>query len=250
VPRAAVIAVFVLAIAGCGGGSGSASRPQHEATLGNEAPPPPAHTTATATRPAHAPKPAAAARPPIKQLLIPFGEKRKQETAAYAQRHYGVSTTRVDPKVIVEHYSVTPTAQGVHDLFALDTPDVELHELPQVCSHFVVDRDGTIYQLVRLSLICRHTVGLNNVAFGIEHVGNSDADILGNPPQLNASLRLTAWLRCRYGIALENVIGHNESLSSPYHHELVTALQNQTHDDWKHADMERYRHLLAKRTCA
>ena len=33
--------------------------------------------------------------------------------------------------------------------FAADVPDAELHELPGTCAHFVVDRDGTIYQLVR-----------------------------------------------------------------------------------------------------
>ena len=27
--------------------------------------------------------------------------------------------------------------------FSPDTPDPELHELPQVCAHFVIDTDGT-----------------------------------------------------------------------------------------------------------
>jgi beta-N-acetylhexosaminidase len=202
----------------------------------------------TATQPA-APPTSAVRRPPIRQRLIPFGERRKRETAAYAERHYGISSFRLDPKVIVEHYSVTATAEGVYDTFASDRPDVELHELPQVCSHFVVDRDGTIYQLVSLRVMCRHTVGLNDHAIGIEHVGRTDADILRNPAQLRASLRLTAWLRCRYGISLDNVIGHNESLSSPYHHERVASLRDQTHDDWTKPDMEVYRAKLRKLRC-
>src|SRR5437667_63957 len=78
----------------------------------------------------------------------------------------------------------------------------------------------------------------------IEHRGLRDSDVLGNPRQLRASLRLTRWLRCRFGIAVKNVIGHNESLTSPYHHELVPALRNQTHGDWVHADMARYRTKL------
>jgi beta-N-acetylhexosaminidase len=113
-----------------------------------------------------------------------------------------------------------------------------------VCSHFIVDKDGTIYQLVSLKLICRHTVGLNDHAIGIEHVGFSDAEILGRPKQLRASLRLTRWLQSRYGIKTKNVIGHAESLSSPYHHERVARLRNQTHGDWTHADMRRYREKL------
>ena len=104
-------------------------------------------------------------------------------------------------------------------------------------------------QLVALSLRCRHTTGLNWTAIGIEHVGFSDQAILGDPAQIAASLQLTRWLRCRYAIAIKNVIGHNESLSSPYHHDRVPAFQHQTHSDWNHADMVRYRSLLARLPC-
>ena len=55
-------------------------------------------------------------------------------------------------------------------------------------------RDGTIHQLVRLKWMCRHTVGLNYTAIGIEHVGRSDAEVLRNARQMNASLKLTLWL--------------------------------------------------------
>ena len=195
--------------------------------------------------------PAAAAavpKPTIVQRPIPFGAKRKQEMAAYARRHYGIDSYRlVHPHVIVEHYTATSTFQATWNTFAPDVPDAELHELPGTCAHFVIDRDGTIYQLVPTSIMCRHTVGLNWTAIGIEHVGSSDAEILHNPRQMAASLRLTRWLRCRYGIAVKNVIGHNESLSSPYHHERVASLRNQTHADWKHADMQVYRSRLAAR---
>ena len=93
--------------------------------------------------------------------------------------------------------------------------------------------------------MCRHTVGLNYTAIGIEHVGTSDAAILGNPRQLGASLRLTAWLMAQYRIQLRNVIGHNESLTSPYHHELYAAWRCQTHGDWVKPDMDMYRRRLA-----
>ena len=110
----------------------------------------------------------------------------------------------------------SPTASSsAYDTFAADVPDVELHELPGVCAHFVVDKDGTIYQLVALNNMCRHTVGLNDTAIGIEQVGRSAREILDRPAQIGAVVRLTAWLRCRYAIALRDVIGHNESLSSP-----------------------------------
>jgi N-acetylmuramoyl-L-alanine amidase len=191
-----------------------------------------------------------ALRPPIVQQPIPFGAARKRETAAYARRHYGLDTYRLrDPHVIVEHLTVTNSIAATFNTFAPDRPDVELHELPGVCSHFVVGRDGTIVQFVPLSIMCRHTVGLNWTALGIEHVGSRDADLLDNPVQLRASLRLTRWLRCRYGIAVRDVIGHNESLRSRFHRENVARLRRQTHSDLATPAMRRYRARLRALPC-
>jgi beta-N-acetylhexosaminidase len=183
--------------------------------------------------------------PPIVRDDIPVPAKRKREMRAYARRHYGLDTAQLkDPKVIVEHVTVTTSFQATFNTFAPDVPDPELHELPGVCSHYVVDRGGKVHQLVPLGLMCRHTVGLNWTAIGIEHVGMSDAQVLGDARQMRASLRLTRWLQARFGIATKNVIGHAESLSSPYHHERVKRLRNQTHGDWAHADMVVYRRKL------
>jgi N-acetylmuramoyl-L-alanine amidase-like protein len=188
---------------------------------------------------------ASAARPPITNWPIPFGPKRKREMAAYSERHYGERTWRlVHPQVIVEHMAEASSAAAVRNTFAPDVPDVELGELPNVCSHFVVSSAGRIFELVNLRTRCRHTVGLNWTAIGIEHVGYADSDALDNRREMHASLRLTQWLRCRFGIAVENVIGHNESLSSPYHRELVPSLRNQTHGDWRHSSMRIYRKRL------
>ena len=185
-------------------------------------------------------------KPAILWKPIPFGAQRKAETAAYAKRHYGTPTWRLTaPHVIVEHYTASDSFPSAYSTFAADRPDAELHELPGVCAHFVIDRDGTIYQLVPLTILCRHTVGLNYTAIGIEHVGRSDAEILGNRRQLDASLRLTAWLMSRFGIGLRNVIGHNESLTSPYHRERYAAWRCQTHGDWARRDMAVYRGRLA-----
>lgn len=185
-------------------------------------------------------------RPPIVSKPIEFGAKRRAETAAYAKRHYGTGSWRlVRPRVIVEHYTASETFASAYSTFAADVPDSELHELPGVCAHFIVDRDGTIYQLVPLTTMCRHTVGLNWTAIGIEHVGTSDGEILGSSRQMAASLALTVWLMHRYGIQLRNVIGHSESLTSPYHRELYAPWRCQTHGDWSHGDMEVYRSRLA-----
>ena len=184
-------------------------------------------------------------RPHIVWKPIPYGAQRRAEMADYAQRHYGVHSWRLDPKVIVEHVTATATFSSAFTTFSHDVPDPELHSLPGTCAHFIVDRDGTIYQLVPLDVMCRHTVGLNYVAIGIEHVGLSDAQVLGDAAQMRSSLALTAWLMSRFRIALKNVIGHNESLTSPYHKELYAPWRSQTHADWKRADMNVYRARLA-----
>jgi N-acetylmuramoyl-L-alanine amidase len=190
---------------------------------------------------------AAVPKPRIVWDPIPFGPERKAQMAAYVRRHYGSfmkPTWRlVDPHVIVIHYT-DASFSSTWNTFANDVPDSELHELPATCAHFVIDTDGTIYQLVSLSIMCRHTVGLNWTAIGIEHVGYSDAQVMGDRRQMASSLRLVRWLRCRFNIQIKNVIGHNESLSSPYHREDVPSLRNQTHSDFNHADMQVYRARL------
>jgi len=200
--------------------------------------------------PAAADPRASADQPPIARWFIPFPEKRKQEMAAYSRRHYGIDSYRlVDPKVIIEHVAVTRTARAVYNTFAIDRPDVGLHELPQVCAHYVVDRDGTIYQLVSLRLMCRHAIGMNYTAIGIEHVGMTDGDVLSHKRQLRASWALTTWLRCHYGIPIGDVIGHNEIRSSRYHRERVAKIRNDVHSDMRPATMRRYRAALARRSC-
>jgi hypothetical protein len=249
--RPAIAAVLAIAAAAVVAGCGRSTSDQPTA-LAASSPTAVANNAATNTNPntttppapptTPAPPPPTVPRPHIVQRPIPFNAQRKAEMVAYARRHYGLDTYHlIDPHVIVEHYTETPDFQSTWNTFAPDVPDSELHELPNTCAHFVVDSDGTIYELVPVSIMCRHTVGLNWTAIGIENVGDSDQQILDDPRQLHASLTLTRWLRCRFGIPIRDVIGHNESLSSPYHHENVPSLRTQTHNDWTHSDMVRYR---------
>jgi beta-N-acetylhexosaminidase len=250
---AAVLAATAVLLAGCAGSA------RMSATASTHTAPARSHATQTATTPRATvtlaadrgvtPQSVSGVPPLIKPRIvwdpIPFGTRRKAEMAAYAARHYGIHTYRlINPHVIVIHYTDGPSFLSAFNTFAPDVPDIELHELPGTCSHFVIDPGGVIHQLVSLSIMCRHTVGLNWTAIGIEHVGYSDQQILRNPRELGASLRLVRWLRCRFHITIANVIGHNESLSSPYHHERVAALRTQTHGDWVHGDMQIYRRRL------
>src|SRR5436309_12202194 len=143
-------------------------------------------------------------RPHIVWKPISFGAARLAETTSYAKRHYGIASNVLKPRLIVEHVTATSSFSSAYNTFAADVPDGELHQLPGTCAHFVIDRDGTIYQLVRTNIMCRHTVGLNYAAIGVEHVGLSDAQVLGDAAQMRSSLALTAWLMSTYGIRLAN----------------------------------------------
>lgn len=194
--------------------------------------------------------PAAAERPPVRWDAIPYGTQRRSDMKAYANRHYGIDSYRLSrPKVIVEHMTEGSSFASAWNTFAPNVRDGELGELPGVCSHFIIDQDGRIHQLVPLGLMCRHTVGLNWTSIGIEHVGFSESAVMASTKMRRASLRLTNWLRCRYGITQSNVIGHNESLDSPYHRERVARLRTQTHSDWPTSKMRPYRAALRKLSC-
>jgi N-acetylmuramoyl-L-alanine amidase len=115
-----------------------------------------------------------------------------------------------------------------------------------VCAHFVIDTDGTIYQLVNLRIRCRHAIGMNWTAFGIEHVGTSAGRVLRDGDMMRASLRLTAWLMLKYGISYGDVIGHAEILQSPYHRERYDAWRCMTHADFDRSEMRTYRRRLGR----
>jgi N-acetylmuramoyl-L-alanine amidase len=190
---------------------------------------------------------AAPAKPTIKKKRIPYPKSRKRDMARYSKRHYGHFKWRLkNPKLVVMHYAEAGSIGSIFNTFAPNRPDPEFKEKPNVCSHFAISAGGGIFKFVPVSTRCRHVVGLNHVAIGIEHVGFSDSDVLNRPAQLNASLKLTQWLRCRFGIPVEGVIGHAESLSSPYYKELDRRFRGRTHGDFKKGSMDRYRGDLQK----
>lgn len=202
-----------------------------------------AGTDAEAVAAAPAAKPVA--KPPIRKRLIPYGAKRKRDMAGYSKRHYGQNTWELtDPKLIVIHFAVAGSVDAIYNTFAPNRPDVEYKELPGVCSHYAVSSKGRAVRFVPDTIRCRHVVGLNHVSLGIEHVGFSDRDVIGRKREFRGSLRLTQWLRCRHGIPMKGVIGHAESLSSPFYKELDPDFRGRTHSDMKRASMRIYRREL------
>lgn len=203
----------------------------------------PAPSSATPPPPASPPKPA------ITRDFIRYGSRRRAEMAAYARRHYGVATDRVHPRVIVLHFTDSGPGSypGVHAEFNANQPNGG--ELPGVCAQFVVDQDGTIYQQVPVTLMCRHAIGLNDRAIGIEMIQQqgisshwADQQILHRRPQIRSVLRLVRWLQARYHIATRNVIGHAMANDSPFFHDLEGWRND--HTDWQREDVVALRRRL------
>jgi hypothetical protein len=180
-------------------------------------------TIAAATRPA---TPTLAVLP-IHQDPIPYGAERRAEMAAYSARHYGIDSSKLDPKMIVLHYTAGDTYQSAWSTFAANTPAPgpagSATELPGTCAHFIVDQAGTIHQLVPLTVQCRHTIGVNRWAIGIEMVQNDAGhdstwatdQILHRKPQIAAVLALVRALMARYELSKSDVIGHGMANDDP-----------------------------------
>lgn len=163
--------------------------------------------------------------------------------AAYSSRHYGKAEWKLrDPELIVLHTAEAPTFGSVYNTFASNDP--LFGQLPGVCSHFVVGSHGARVQLVSLRIRCRHVIGLNHVAVGIEHVGYGPGPVFENKRQLRSSLHLTQRLRCLLGIPVRDVIGHNESLRSRFYRERDHSQRGQTSSDFPRRVMKRYRREL------
>jgi N-acetylmuramoyl-L-alanine amidase len=77
----------------------------------------------------------------------------------------------------------------------------------QVSVHYVIDRNGDIYQMVSDSDRANHCMGANESSIGIEHVGSESDALTG--PQAAASAALIRWLLEQYHIPRTNVFGHD-----------------------------------------
>lgn len=184
-------------------------------------------------------------KPRIRFDPIPYRSKRKRQMANYSKRHYGRRSWPLEnPRAIVLHYTATSSYPPVHNTFAANSPS--LGERPGVCAQFVVDKDGTIYQLTRLGVRCRHAIGLNHLSFGIEMVqqelGGRNASthaILDRGRQSRSATRLAAWLRQRYRIPSRDLIGHAMANDSHLFKDLEGWRND--HTDWRRSDVAVFR---------
>lgn len=99
-----------------------------------------------------------------------------------------------------------------------------------VSAHFLVDRDGTIYQLMPDNWLARHTIGLNHLALGVENIGGPRHPL--TEQQLEANAWLVRRLVSKYP-AIRFLIGHHEYLrfrDTPLWEEHLAAYETKKQD--------------------
>jgi len=153
----------------------------------------------------------------IIQKPIIFKEKRIAMTKEYIKTHYGIEAKniRIEPKSIVLHWTAVMNFDkcfkrlNAEQLYT-DRADIANASLLNVSSHFLVKRDGTIYQLMPDNWMARHVIGLNYSTIGIENIGgesNEKEDL--TPAQVEANIKLVKYLKAKYP-NIDYLLGHHE----------------------------------------
>lgn len=163
--------------------------------------------------------------PDIVDWPIPYDEERARLTSAYLAHRTGIEPSgdvwtdaTIVPRVIVVHHTAGPTAESAWNTFAPVAdrrPGLKDHQKLNLSTHFIVDRDGTIYRLHDETLAGRHTIGLNHLSIGIENVGGIKGYELTDA-QVEANIELIRYLKAKYP-TITHAIGHHEYRSFEDH---------------------------------
>lgn len=144
---------------------------------------------------------------------IDYSPERVRLSLEYLKSHYNIvqNTVTISPKVIVLHYTAGGTVETNYKYFNKTHLESARNVLKKqstlnVSSQFIVDRDGTIYQLMEPNMFARHTIGLNYCAIGVENIGSKSQPL--TEKQVVANAQLIRHLTKKYSI--EYLIGHSE----------------------------------------
>ena len=148
-------------------------------------------------------------------------EKRYQLMKEYAQAHYGMDHANlINPQVVVIHYSALATLRQTLTAFESDTISQSRDRLASygdvnVGTHYVVDKDGTIYTLLPTTLMARHVIGFNYTAIGIENVAADQGQLTDDQIRSNA---LIVDMLLKKHTSIRYLIGHLEYMNQTMPH--------------------------------
>ena len=152
----------------------------------------------------------------IKDTSIDFGKLRVELTKSYIKEHYSLKPKDIiiTPKIIVIHYTGIDSFEKslerfIPALLLTDRPDISGAGVVNVSAHFLVDRDGTIHQLMPVDYMARHVIGLNYSSIGIENVGGEKHKQNLTVEQLISNIQLINYLKKEFD-TIKYVAGHYE----------------------------------------
>lgn len=150
----------------------------------------------------------------IIQKPIDYSNERVKLSLEYMKEHHNINqkTPTIVPQMIVLHYTAGGTVESNFKYFNkthLENARATLKKQStlNVSSQFIVDRDGTVYQLMEPNMFARHTIGLNYCAIGVENIGGKNQPLTDK--QVEANANLVEYLAKKY-TGIQYLIGHSE----------------------------------------
>ena len=153
----------------------------------------------------------------IIQKPIIFDSERTFLTQQYRKQHYGIEKQSISiiPEMIVLHWTEINNFEESFKTFyptiLRGRKDIAAASKLNVSAHYLVDRDGSIYQLMPDNWMGRHVIGLNTIAIGIENVGGANNIENLTEQQVAADSYLVCILKQKYP-SIKYLIGHYEYL--------------------------------------
>jgi N-acetylmuramoyl-L-alanine amidase len=155
----------------------------------------------------------------INDKPIEFEALRTKLTQEYLKRHYGRSLKSIDfapnsAKMLIVHRSTTGDLasffESVRKSILPGTQEFEDDENADVnmSTHYVIDRDGAVYSLMKDFQIARHSIGLDRCAIGITVIGTATDEL--SDKQAIATAMLVRYLKSKYG-ELTWLVGDGET---------------------------------------
>jgi len=120
---------------------------------------------------------------------------------AFIQSPNHSSRAGADIHTIVVHYTTAGTFESTKNHF--------LNPASQVSAHYVIDKNGDIYQMVKDADKAWHAAQANHTSIGIEHVAKVGDRL--TEVQEKSSVHLIKWLMAEYKIPKENIKAHKQS---------------------------------------
>lgn len=102
---------------------------------------------------------------------------------------------------VILHYTAGPSAKSAINTFLNDKGP------KRVSSHYIVDKNGDIYQMVADNEMASHCKGANIDSIGIEHVAMNGDPL--TPAQEISSIALIKYLLSNYKLKPDVITGHN-----------------------------------------